>query len=387
MRSSRRHASPRWLVSTLFCALALGLVSCALPPRSAAPPAAHPAAATTQASSTTTEWEQTLAAAKREGTVTVAGPPQPAEREVLMGFREAYPDIKLEYSGLIGGQFSARVATERSTDLYAWDLFIGGASEQYSHIPAGWNQPLKPAVILPEVLDDSKWMGGFDAGFGDAGRQFVYGFTWYITNLLKVNRTSIPESELNTAEGLLDPKWRGRIVVYDPRAGGAGLLAFSALRRQLGDEAIRKILVDQQPVFSTDKRQFTEWVVRGRYPIGIGVVDPYLAPFWEEGLGKDVGNLRTRVEVLTPGSGNLVLMDRAPHPNATKVFVNWLLSAETQTIWARQAATNSRRLDVPSGSPETKPDPARMADYVDFNSEIGNPFMRDTQTFTQQIVP
>jgi iron(III) transport system substrate-binding protein len=370
-------------MAAVLGALSLAAVNCAPPQRPAAPPVSAPAAAPAAA----TEWGQTLAAAKREGAVTVAGPPQQAEREVLEGFRQAYPDIQLEYSGLIGSQYSSRVAAERTGNIYAWDLFIGGASEQYAHIPQGWYQPLKPAVILPEVLDDGKWLGGFDGGFADAGKQYVYSFTWYVTNLLKVNRTSIPESELNSAEQLLDPKWRGRIVVYDPRAGGAGLLAFSALRQQLGDEGIRKILVDQQPVFSTDKRQFTEWVVRGRYPIGIGVVDPYLAPFLEEGLGKDVGNLRTQVEVLTGGSGNLVLMDRAPHPNATKVFVNWLLSAPTQTAWAQKAVTNSRRLDVPSGSPETKPDPARLGNYVDFNSEVGNPFMRDTQTFSERVIP
>jgi ABC-type Fe3+ transport system substrate-binding protein len=68
------------------------------------------------------------------------------------------------------------------------------------------------------------------------------------------------------------------------------------------------------------------------------------------------------------------------------VFVNWLLSRQTQEVWAREAATNSRRLDVPPGSPDALPDPAQLANYVDFNSEAGNPFMRDTQRFAQSVL-
>jgi ABC-type Fe3+ transport system substrate-binding protein len=45
-------------------------------------------------------------------------------------------------------------------------------------------------------------------------------------------------------------------------------------------------------------------------------------------------------------------MNRAPHPNAAKVFVNWLLSREGQTAFQRVIsmpgdAKNSRRIDVP----------------------------------------
>jgi len=373
---------------TVFAGLvltALALAGCGGSQSTASPSAAgaaHPASA-----SATLEWDQVVAAAKKEGTVTVGGPPQEAERGVALKFRQAYPDIKLEYTGITGDQLLPRIEAERSAGTYAWDLFIGGVSTQYAYIPKGFFQPFKSAIVLPELLNDSKWLGGFDAGFTDKDRKYVYSITQYITSLLKVNRTAIPEDQLNSAAGLTDPRWKGKIVVYDPRAGGAGTLAISALRKELVDEAIRKILVDQQPVFSTDKRQFTEWVVRARYPIGIGVVDPYLAPFWQEGLGKDVKTLAAKIEVITPGSGGVVFMDRAPHPNAAKVYINWLLSRDVQADWAKTAETNSRRLDVPSGSPDTKPDPARVKDYIDFNSEEGNPFMRDTQKLSQQIIP
>lgn len=315
------------------------------------------------------EWQKVLAAAKKEGQVTLAGPPQGAERSVIMKFQKAYPDIRLGYTGAISGPFMSRVQTERNGGVYTWDVFIGGAGTAISYSHKGFFQPVRPNLILPEVIDDSKWLGGFEAGFQDKAKKYMYSFTMYVSNLLRVNRSVIPVSELNSAKGLLDPRWKGKFVVYDPRDGGGGLNALAALRAELGDDAMKVLLVDQKPVLSTDKRQLTEWIVRGQYPIGIGIADPYLAPFLEIGLGKDVARMETRISPMSPGSGVLFIMSSNPHPNATKVFVNWLLSQEVQHDWAETANTNSRRLDVPAGEPETVPDLAKMADYRTFNAE------------------
>jgi ABC-type Fe3+ transport system substrate-binding protein len=44
------------------------------------------------------------------------------------------------------------------------------------------------------------------------------------------------------------------------------------------------------------------------------------------------------------GFGNVGLIDKAPHPNAAKLYLNWLLSKEGQSIFARVTGQNSRRL-------------------------------------------
>jgi iron(III) transport system substrate-binding protein len=333
------------------------------------------------------EWEKVLAAAKKEGVVTVAGPPQAAERSAIETFTKAYPGIRLKYTGLASGQFISRVALEREGGVHEWDVAVGGPTSHYDYIKKGYFQPIRPNLILPEVVDDATWIGGLDAGFQDKDKKYVYAFTSYIDGQIRVNRTVVPQSELNSAEGLLDPKWRGKIVMYDPRGSGAGSTTMSMLRKELGDEAMKILLVDQKPVLSTDKRQFTEWVIRGQYPIGIGIVDPYLAPFLEQGVGKDVGRLETKLKLVTTGSGALVIMNRNPHPNATKVFVNWLLSKEAQTEWANKADTNSRRVDVPSGSMETRPDPKRLGDYLNFNEEANYDFKAETQEMLRRIRP
>jgi iron(III) transport system substrate-binding protein len=333
------------------------------------------------------EWEKVLTAARKEGVVTVAGPPQAAERSVIEKFAKAYPGIRLKYTGLASGQFISRVALEREGGVNEWDVAVGGPTSHYDYIKKGYFQPIRPNFILPEVVDDAAWIGGLDAGFQDKDKKYVYAFTSYIDGQIKVNRTVVPESELNSAEGLLDPKWRGKIVMYDPRGSGAGSTTMSMLRKALGDQAMKILLVDQKPVLSTDKRQFTEWVIRGQYPIGIGVVDPYLAPFLEQGIGKDVKSLETKLKLVTTGSGAFVIMDRNPHPNATKVFVNWLMSKEAQADWAKTADTNSRRIDVPSGAEGTRPDAKKLGDYLNFNEEANYDFKAETQEMARRIRP
>jgi len=50
---------------------------------------------------------------------------------------------------------------------------------------------------------------------------------------------------------------------------------------------------------------------------------------------------------LTAGFGSVVLIQRAPHRNAVKVYLNWLLSKDGQLEWSKASGYLSRRLDVP----------------------------------------
>ncbi len=48
----------------------------------------------------------------------------------------------------------------------------------------------------------------------------------------------------------------------------------------------------------------------------------------------------------TAGRGTLAIMKSPAHPNATKVFVNWLLGREGQEVVSRALSQATRRLDV-----------------------------------------
>jgi ABC-type Fe3+ transport system substrate-binding protein len=70
-------------------------------------------------------------------------------------------------------------------------------------------------------------------------------------------------------------------------------------------------------------------------------------------------------------------MNRAPHPNAARLYLNWLLSKEGQTDWSRASSYPSRRLDGPRDhlNPESLPQegksylPTYKEEYFKYNDE------------------
>jgi ABC-type Fe3+ transport system substrate-binding protein len=324
------------------------------------------------------------AAAKREGAVSVFGPAPDVLRNALLTFSKRYPDIQVEYSGGFARVFVPKVLAEREAGQYLWDVHVGGSGSAFSELaPQGAYDPLRTALLLPEVLDDSKWRGGFDAGFQDNGKQLVYAFQGSVVPTVMVNRDVLPESELSKIEQLTDPKWKGKIVWDDPRTNGIGSTNAALLLAILGKEYMQALL-QQDPVVTTDQRQLVDRLVRGSLPIGIGVDLQVLASFQKQDLGKNVKPL----DLDSPAGarvgsfwGNAMFMNHAPHPNAAKVFLNWLLSQEGQSEWVKAAEAASRRLDVPA--PEgTAPGPQHRVidDEASFN------FQSEVTTMAQEIV-
>jgi iron(III) transport system substrate-binding protein len=229
------------------------------------------------------------------------------------------------------------------------------------------------------------WVGGFDAGFMDADKQYVYAFQGFVAPLVRVNRGLAPESELSRLEQLVEPRWKGKIVWDDPRTAGSGRPDLAHLLMVLGEDYVRRLL-QQDLVLTTDRRQLTEWLVRGTYAVGGGVDAASLLPFTSQGVGLNVQPLEKDSEAgsrLRPGFGNVALFDRAPHPNAASVFVNWLLSPEGQTAWVKHTENNSRRVGV-DGPPESAPDPHRtyrvvnhqdLGGYQDTVSELARQYL------------
>jgi ABC-type Fe3+ transport system substrate-binding protein len=332
--------------------------------RSAAPPPAAPPAAAPAPS----EWDQTVAAAQREGRLVISAPANTIWREQLTAFGKEY-GVEVEYTGGNSRDFWPRVTQERHGGQYLWDLRIGGPDPQvFNAKETGVLAPARPLLVLPEVVDDSKWIGGFDSIFADNEQQYLPGFLATVSAPIFVNRDVVPEPAIRTERDLLDPRWRGKIVLQDPR-GGAGL-GFLATFLQVHGEDFVRALLSQDLVVTGDNRQLTEWVVRGRYPIAIGLRSYDLLVFQKEGLGRNVKPVRTGEALpLSIGSGSIQVLSQAPHPNATKVFVNWLMTQRVQQALTQAIQENSRRTDVPPPAPEEVPDFSQKEKYVPHQEE------------------
>jgi iron(III) transport system substrate-binding protein len=300
------------------------------------------------------EWERVVAAARQEGKLVLAGPAGEYFREVVGVFRAAYPEIDVEAVGGGGAQLLPRILGERRAGQFLWDAFVTGSSTGFQLAGENTLVPLKSALVLADVQSDSKWFGGFDAGFQDKMRQYIYAFEGAVTFQVFVNRDVVPESQLRTIEQLAEPQWKGRISWLDPRAPGGGATSAGQLLLVMGEEFYRQLLA-QDVIITGDRRQMAEWMVRGRYPIAVALTDNELIAFQKEGLGLNVQPLEPKRPGgyrVSSSTGTVFWFERAPHPNAAKLFINWLLSQSGQAAWARAAATNSRRLDVEPGAAE-----------------------------------
>ncbi|HLY65086.1 MAG TPA: extracellular solute-binding protein, partial [Chloroflexota bacterium] len=249
------------------------------------------------------------------------------------------------------------------------DVRIGGPDPQvYDAVIRGVLDPVRPLLTLPEVTDESKWLGGWNAFYADKAKQYLPGFLADVSHPIYVNRDVVSQSTLNSERDLLDPAFKGKIVLQDPR-GGAGLGFITTFLKVDGEDYLRQLLA-QQPVISGDNRQIAEWLVRATYPAAVGARNYDLLVFQQQGLGKNVlPATDVKAEPLSIGSGGIQLINKAPHPKATQVFVNWLLTAKIEAALTQAVQQDSRRLDVPPGAPDEVPDPKRMDTYVAHQTE------------------
>jgi iron(III) transport system substrate-binding protein len=336
------------------------------------------------------EWSRVLEAAKREGRVAVAAAPSAEFRAALVApFQKAYPDIKVEYTGLSGRDVVPRILQEHKAGVHQWDVYIAGATSVMAALKPldAYFAPLRSALILPEVMDDGKWRDGFDAGFLDRQKKLLYAFDGTVTKPIWINWDRVARGEFTSLRDLLSPKFVGKIVWDDPRTHGPGVAASDVFLLGLGEEFLRSVF-GQQIVYTRDGRQLVEWVVQGRHPIGIGLQKEILDEFQKVGVGKNVAPLADRdypLSSLIPGFGAVAVMARAPRPSATRVYVNWLMSPEGQRSWTSATTRNTRRLDVPPGDPARAPQAGH--NYVNTMTEEMLATRQKSIEIARQLIP
>jgi iron(III) transport system substrate-binding protein len=314
------------------------------------------------------EWERILQAAKKEGKVSIIGPTGADRRDALtIAFEKKY-GISVDYHPDSGAGILPRLSAERKADRYLWDIVITGTTTGLENlIPARVLDPLEPNIILPEVRDLKLWRSGA-LEFLDPGRQLLV-MSPYQRGTIFVNSTLVNAKEFKSYKELLDAKWKGKIVADDPRKSGPGQATFTFffLHPDLGVKFIRAI-AGQGLTLLRDYAQEVNMVGQGRYPVGLGLSDSLAEQRAKQGVPVEIVDIRQLKEGsdTSPASGGLSIFNRPPHPNAAKVYINWLLSKEGQTLYARATGYISNRLDVPTdhAAPWRVPQPGSIKTYT-----------------------
>lgn len=314
-------------------------------PKAAPAPAAVPAAPARPAWEA--EWEKTLSAAKNEGRVVfVTSLAATARAAIAAGFKKAY-GIPSENIAGRSVETLAKVLAERRAGLYNYDVYVGGATTTLFNLkPAGAIDPIDPALILPDVTDPElikkTWYDGrlpwVDADHTNMAPTVIAAFA------LAVNTNLVKDGEIKSYRDLLDPKWQGKLMMDDPTVTGIGNSFTVFAEEAMGWDYLVQ-LAKAKPIIMRDQRLAIDWLTHGKAALLLGPRVDLLAELMR--LGAPVkGIIPAEGTFVFGGSCNIAMFNRPPNPNAAKVFLNWYLSKEGQTIVAREAAYQSVRLDI-----------------------------------------
>src|SRR5918999_6539398 len=166
------------------------------------------------------ELDKTLRAAENEGQLVLYGCCYEYDR-VIEGFKKKYPKIKVATVIGSGGQLASRILAERRGEKYLLDVVGAGANTLHDALyKVNALDPIKPALILPEVLDLSKWYQG-EHRYIDPEKRYIFAFVansqsgQIIYNLKQVHPT-----EFKSYWDLLNRRWKGKITALDPTSFG-----------------------------------------------------------------------------------------------------------------------------------------------------------------------
>jgi len=297
------------------------------------------------------EWERSVAAAEKEGQVTIYGPPGINYQNAIGAFQDAFPKIKLVYVPGSGTNNAQRLLAERRAGKYLADVFIGGSGTLVEVLfEGGLLEPSPPALLLPEVKDQSLWFNKKHM-YADAKGQYVFMMQGNVNTAMAAYNTKLIKPDgIKSYWDVLNPKWKGKIVAYDPRARGHVQTIRGVYHNpKLGGEFIRRLFSEMDVTVGRDQRLMIDWLAQGKFLLYLFPTANDVEDAKRKGLPVDVIDAPDDESHMSGGFGHIALLNKAPHPNAAKVFLNWLLSKEGQLKWQEKTDNNSLRTDISKG--------------------------------------
>jgi iron(III) transport system substrate-binding protein len=302
------------------------------------------------------EWEKTVQAAKKEGRLSLylfQGEGELSSMAQL--FQKKYPEINVVVTPGRGNTFAPKIMAERRAGKYLVDAYIAGATTAYEVLyRAKILDSVRAALILPEVIDESNWWLG-QHHYIDPESRYIFVYLGNVGQYVSYYTKSVNPGEFRSYWDFLQPKWKGKILSRDPKISGSQRIGLRGFYHtpELGAEFIRRLYGEMDVTLTQEIRQATDWIAHGKFAIcffcseilkvkaqGLPV-DEFPTAQWKESRVISAGNM-----------GSVALPSQPPHPNAARVFVNWLLSREGQIALQRTTNTpynseESLRTDVP----------------------------------------
>ena len=319
-------------------------------------------------------WDKLVQAAKQEGALTLYYPTGDTFYAALITrFQKVYPEIKVDSTFGVGAALLTRLQAERNAGRYLADVWVNGSTVVLRGLkPQGGLVQLEPLLVLPEILDPHAWLQNM-LWWNDGQKPNTnLSFAAILYPVAYVNTTLAKTSEFRSYWDLADLKWKGKVCCNDIRIIGAGGVPASYIYKDaaLGPAWFQRFFGELDPVMGRDQRQLVDWLSQGRYAIAGFISAEEAAVAIGQGLPiAPINNDQLKEGgAIGPGAGAVSVVDRAPHPNAAKLYVNWLLSRDGQIAWQEETKYASLRVDVPKTGLILAPQPGRA--YANGGNEV-----------------
>ena len=302
------------------------------------PLATTPAAKLAPADTEDLAWAQVVSAAKKEGKVTLYtwGVTGQAGVKVGRAFKATY-GIEVETVTGVIPTLIERLKTEQAVGKHVADTFDASTSSLLIIKDAGLSQPIG---YLPALRQKNDFRVN---PLLDSEGQLVSVNVSYRAILINTNLVK-PSDEPKSWQELTEPKWKGKIVLPSP-VTAVGMNALYAVKDKFGldDEYFRRLVKNDPIVVATD-REAADMVIRGEAQLYPSCTMTLASP--AAAKGAPVKGVFPPEGVIMNFGNTWSIIKNAPHPNAAKVFLNWLLLTEGQNVYGEASAFTPMRADT-----------------------------------------
>jgi iron(III) transport system substrate-binding protein len=304
------------------------------------------------------QWAELIAAAQAEGEISfLTGPGIEEDAPYFEAFADEF-DLDFANFGGATDLVTARVSAERDQGLYDYDVAALGGSGVRNFLDAGFFTELEPLLIHPDLLTQENFATDYMPWAEPDRRYCLYHAVEAEGNFLAFyyNTDTVSQEDydsLNSWFDLLDPRWKGRIVIGDIASGEASgdrNLAWETLGQEWYDG-----LFANEPIVMPygSRREHADVLLRGDADIALFPPgEQSLQEAAEQGL--PVAQMDKTMEEGSPRllQAALCIMNDAPHPAAAQLFVNWVFTLEGGTVYNATTGRTGRahiRTDAPIG--------------------------------------
>lgn len=302
-----------------------------------------------------------MAAARKEGVVNLYsfGLTGDAGRAVATAFQQQY-GIRVEVVTGVGTVLIERIRSEHAARKYLADTLDTSTVFIVGVVKDGLTQSMADLPVLREKV----WR--VPPQMDKEGHVVAYSYSY--TTLYRNTNLVPPEEAPKSLKDLLQPKWKGKLAIGNPLNDPTMARWYVVLTRNkiLGPEFFTQ-LAAQQPRIAPNVREVAAITMRGETPLGLSSATT-TASLVQEGAP---------LQAILPTEGALnqlgptaTLLKNAPHPNAGKVFFNWMLSPQGQTIYNRAKGLLPMRTDVEDFTPPAARIELTRTILVDLEGEI-----------------